>query len=61
VAAARQADPAVVVFDPLAGHWHFPRIHDHLHPTAAGDWWIAQRLAAGLGARQTLASASRAL
>ena len=48
VAAARHADRAVVVFDPIAGHWHFPRIRDHLHPTAAGHRWIAGRLAAGL-------------
>jgi lysophospholipase L1-like esterase len=61
VAAARQADPAVLVFDPLAGHWQFPQIHDHLHPTAAGDWWIAQRLAAGLGRHRQASSASRAL
>jgi lysophospholipase L1-like esterase len=61
VAAARQADPAVLVFDPLAGHWHFPRIGDHLHPTAAGDWWIARRLAAGLSGHLQTASASRAL
>ena len=44
VNAARQADPAVLIFDPLAGHWHFPRIGDHLHPTrpatggAPGGW-----------------------
>ena len=60
VAAARQADPGVLVFDPLAGHWRFPQIHDHLHPTAAGDWWIAQRLAAGLGRHRQASSASRA-
>jgi lysophospholipase L1-like esterase len=48
VAAARHVDPAILVFDPLAGHWHFPRIGDHLHPTAAGHRWIAERLAVGL-------------
>jgi acyl-CoA thioesterase I len=46
VAAARRADPAVIVFDPIAGHWQFPRIGDHLHPTPAGHEWIARRLAA---------------
>jgi lysophospholipase L1-like esterase len=51
VAAARHADPAVLVFDPLAGRWHFPRAGDHLHPTAAGHRWIARRLAAGLRER----------
>ncbi|MGB9185026.1 MAG: SGNH/GDSL hydrolase family protein [Solirubrobacteraceae bacterium] len=48
VTAARHADPAILLFDPLAGRWHFPRIGDHLHPTAAGHRWIAQRLAGGL-------------
>jgi lysophospholipase L1-like esterase len=46
--AARHADPSVLVFDPLAGHWQFPRIHDHLHPTPAGHQDIANRLAAEL-------------
>jgi acyl-CoA thioesterase I len=55
VHAARQADPAVLIFDPLAGHWHFPRIGDHLHPTPAGHRWIAERLAAGLRGHQVVA------
>ena len=50
VAAARQADPAVIVFDPITSHWQFPRIADHLHPTPAGHEWIARKLAAGLHA-----------
>jgi lysophospholipase L1-like esterase len=50
VAAARQADPAVIVFDPITGHWQFPRIGDHLHPTPAGHEWIAHQLAIGLRA-----------
>jgi acyl-CoA thioesterase I len=50
VAAARQADPAIIVFDPIASHWQFPRIGDHLHPTPAGHEWIAHRLAGGLRA-----------
>lgn len=50
VAAARRADPAVLVFDPIASHWQFPRIGDHLHPTPAGHEWIARHLAAGLRA-----------
>jgi acyl-CoA thioesterase-1 len=49
VDAARRADPSVLIFDPLAGHWQFPRIHDHLHPTPAGHQDIANRLAADLG------------
>jgi lysophospholipase L1-like esterase len=48
VACARHADPSVLVFDPLAGPWQFPRVHDHLHPTPAGHQDIAERLAAGL-------------
>lgn len=51
VTAARHADPTVVVFDPLSGHWHFPRVRDRLHPTDAGDRWIARRLAIGLSER----------
>jgi lysophospholipase L1-like esterase len=49
VAAARQADPQVMVFDPLTEHWQFPRVGDQLHPDAAGHQWIAARVAAGLG------------
>jgi lysophospholipase L1-like esterase len=51
VAAARRTDPGVVVVDPLAEHWHFPRTGDHLHPTAAGHGWIARRLAVVLRER----------
>ncbi len=53
VTAARRADSAVVVVDPLADHWHFPRIADHLHPTTAGHHWIARRLARVLRAHLT--------
>jgi lysophospholipase L1-like esterase len=45
---ARQADPSVLVFDPLTGHWNFPRVHDHLHPSPAGHQDIADRVAADL-------------
>lgn len=41
VAAAKAADPAVIIMDPLAGNWQFARIRDGLHPTAAGSQWIA--------------------
>ncbi|MEA2280443.1 MAG: acyl-CoA thioesterase [Solirubrobacteraceae bacterium] len=51
LAAARHADPTILAFDPLARHWKFPRIGDHLHPSAAGHQWIAKRLAAGLRER----------
>jgi len=49
-AAARAADPQVIIIDPLTGHWIFPHIHDGLHPTAAGSAWIAARVAAILAA-----------
>jgi acyl-CoA thioesterase I len=54
VAAARDADPAIIVFDPIKGHWHFPRIGDQLHPTSAGHEWIAHKLAQGLHADGSL-------
>jgi lysophospholipase L1-like esterase len=45
VTAARDADPHVIIMDPLTGHWKFSRAHGGLHPTAAGDAWIAQKVA----------------
>ncbi|MHB1486819.1 MAG: SGNH/GDSL hydrolase family protein [Acidimicrobiales bacterium] len=44
VAGARSADPGVMVLDPLASHWSFPRTPDNLHPSPAGHRWIAQRI-----------------
>jgi hypothetical protein len=43
IAAARAADPAVIIMDPLAipHPWKFARVRDGLHPTAAGSRWIA--------------------
>jgi len=49
VTAARAADPAVIIMDPLAAGWVYPRARDGLHPTAAGDAWIARKVAALLG------------
>lgn len=49
VSAARRADPRVVVLDPLAEGWTFPRIADGLHPTAAGQRVLAGRVLDGLG------------
>jgi lysophospholipase L1-like esterase len=46
VTAGTAADPGVIVMDPLAGRWTFPRAGDGLHPTAAGDAWIARTAAA---------------
>ena len=45
VAAGRAADRDVIIMDPLAAGWTFPRSRDGLHPTAAGDAWIARRVA----------------
>jgi lysophospholipase L1-like esterase len=49
VAAGRAADHGVIIMDPLAARWTFSRSRDGLHPTAAGDAWIARRVAAILG------------
>ena len=49
VTAARAADPGVIIMDPLAAGWVFPRTRDGLHPTAAGEAWIARKVAALLG------------
>lgn len=50
VAAAGAADPGAVIMDPLAGRWRFGHANGGLHPTAAGDQWIARRVAAILAA-----------
>jgi acyl-CoA thioesterase-1 len=44
VTAATTADPAVIIMDPLAGQWKFQHANGGLHPTAAGDAWIARRV-----------------
>lgn len=44
IAAARRADPAVVVVSPLQLHWHYPTIADHLHPDQAGEVWLASHV-----------------
>lgn len=44
VTAARSADPGVIIMDPLTGRWTFQRGRDGLHPTAAGDAWIAAKV-----------------
>jgi len=49
VTAARAADPGVIIMDPLAADWVYPRTRDGLHPTAAGDAWIARKVASLLG------------
>jgi lysophospholipase L1-like esterase len=58
VAAARAADPAVIIMDPLAGKWKFARVRDGLHPTAAGSRWIAaevSQILEGRGVQPVLA------
>ena len=58
VAAARAADRAAIIMDPLNGHWVFPHARDGLHPTAAGDAWIARK-AAGILATHGVRDATR--
>jgi lysophospholipase L1-like esterase len=48
VDAARRADPRVVVLDPLAEGWSFPRVGDGLHPTAVGQRVLAGHVLGGL-------------
>ncbi len=60
VAAARAADPSVIIMDPLAvlHPWKFARVRDGLHPTAAGSRWIAgqvSQILAGRGVQPLLA------
>jgi len=50
VTSATAADPDVIIMDPLAGHWQFQHAHGGLHPTAAGDAWIARKALAILRA-----------
>ena len=50
ITAGTAADRGVVIMDPLAAPWSFPRAADGLHPTAAGDAWIARTVAAVLRA-----------
>ena len=50
VAAARAADPNAIIMDPLTGQWAYQHADQGLHPTAAGDAWIAGKVAAILRA-----------
>jgi len=52
VAAARAADPDAIIMDPLTGQWKYQHADDGrgLHPTAAGDAWIAGTVGAMLHA-----------
>jgi lysophospholipase L1-like esterase len=50
VAAARAADPNAIIMDPLTGHWTYQHADGQLHPTEAGDAWIAGKVGAILRA-----------
>jgi hypothetical protein len=50
VAAARAADPNAIIMDPLTGQWAYQHADGGLHPTAAGDAWIAGKVEAILRA-----------
>jgi lysophospholipase L1-like esterase len=41
VTAGTGADRQVIIMDPLTGRWRYPHVHDGLHPTAAGNEWLA--------------------
>jgi len=46
VTAGKAADKQVIIMDPLTGRWKFPRARrGGLHPSAAGDVWIAHKVA----------------
>jgi lysophospholipase L1-like esterase len=58
VAGAKAADPQVIIMDPLAEGWRFPRSRDGLHPSPGGGAWIANKVAGVLwqhGMRPALA------
>ena len=60
IAAARAADPHVIVMNPLDGGWRFQRAaRGGLHPSAAGDAWIAAKVAVTLRAHGVAPAAGR--
>jgi lysophospholipase L1-like esterase len=59
VTAGIAADRNVIIMDPLAQGWTFPHVRDGLHPTAAGDAWIAGQVAGILRARGVLPAPMR--
>jgi lysophospholipase L1-like esterase len=50
VTAGTAAGHRVIIMNPLAGRWTFQHAKGGLHPTVAGDAWIARRVAAILRA-----------
>ena len=64
MAGAEAADPEVIIMDPLASGWQFPRARDGLHPSPIGDAWIAGTVAGVLrqhGVRPAPAGSDAAL
>jgi lysophospholipase L1-like esterase len=45
VTAAKAADHAVIIMDPLTAGWRFAHSRDGFHPTARGGAWIARTVA----------------
>jgi lysophospholipase L1-like esterase len=56
VTAGTAADPHAIIMDPLAAGWEFPRARDGLHPTLAGNEWIARTVAGILRRHGVLAA-----
>lgn len=54
ITAGTATDPGIIIMNPLGGRWTFPRASDGLHPTAAGDAWLARTVAAILRAHGVL-------
>jgi acyl-CoA thioesterase I len=59
VTAGTAADRQVIIMDPLAGDWKFARVRAGLHPTAAGDAWIAGTVAGILRQHGVIARPAR--
>jgi lysophospholipase L1-like esterase len=59
VTAAIAADRNVIIMDPLAAGWTFPRSHDGLHPSASGNAWIARKVAGILRDQGVLSGPAR--
>ena len=58
IAGALAADPGAIIMDPLASHWEYQHFDGGLHPTAAGDTWIAGKVADILRAHGVLPAAA---
>ena len=58
IAGALAADPGVIIMDPLTEHWDYQHFDGGLHPTAAGDTWIAGKVAEILRAHGVLPAAA---